>query len=99
MALSVQRSTNPVSDADRAAILASPGFGRYFTDHMVKIDWTADAGWKFWRVAPARDDLKPIKGQQTDAPKASVDPCWPDWRGPGAKICQDPPRRSHAFAR
>jgi len=52
MALSVQRSTNPVSDADRAAILASPGFGKYFTDHMVKIDWTADAGWSEGSVLP-----------------------------------------------
>jgi branched-chain amino acid aminotransferase len=52
MALSVQRSTNPVSDADRAAILASPGFGKYFTDHMVKIDWTADAGWNEGSVLP-----------------------------------------------
>jgi branched-chain amino acid aminotransferase len=52
MALSVQRSTNPVSDADRAAILASPGFGKYFTDHMVKIDWTKDGGWSDGAVVP-----------------------------------------------
>ena len=29
----------------RAEILAAPGFGKYFTDHMVRIDWTADGGW------------------------------------------------------
>src|SRR5438477_7324193 len=52
MALSVQRSTNPVPDADRAAILASPGFGKYFTDHMVTIDWTADTGWNEGSVVP-----------------------------------------------
>ena len=40
--MTVQRSTRTTSDADRAAILANPGFGRYFTDHMVQIDWTAD---------------------------------------------------------
>ena len=32
-------------EAQREAILADPGFGRYFTDHMVRVDWTADAGW------------------------------------------------------
>ena len=31
--------------AQRAAILADPGFGRYFTDHMVRADWSADGGW------------------------------------------------------
>jgi branched-chain amino acid aminotransferase len=52
MALSIQRSTHPRSDADRAAILAAPGFGQYFTDHMVKIDWTAAAGWADGDVLP-----------------------------------------------
>jgi branched-chain amino acid aminotransferase len=52
MALSVQRSTSPTSDADREAILASPGFGKYFTDHMVKIDWTAAGGWQAGSVLP-----------------------------------------------
>ena len=31
--------------AQREAILADPGFGRYFTDHMVRVDWAADTGW------------------------------------------------------
>jgi branched-chain amino acid aminotransferase len=52
MALSVQRNPNPKSDAERAAALAAPGFGQYFTDHMVKIDWTADAGWSEGAVLP-----------------------------------------------
>ncbi|MGX7682014.1 branched-chain amino acid aminotransferase [Jatrophihabitans sp. DSM 45814] len=52
MALSVQRSTHPRSDADRAAILAAPGFGKYFTDHMVKVDWTVDGGWADGEVLP-----------------------------------------------
>jgi branched-chain amino acid aminotransferase len=52
MALSVHRNPNPRSDADREAILAAPGFGRYFTDHMVKIDWTADGGWEDGAVLP-----------------------------------------------
>jgi branched-chain amino acid aminotransferase len=32
--------------------LAAPGFGRYFTDHMVRIDWTAASGWGGVEVMP-----------------------------------------------
>lgn len=35
----------PASDAERAALLADPGFGRVFSDHMVTVRWTADKGW------------------------------------------------------
>jgi branched-chain amino acid aminotransferase len=35
----------PVGDARRAEILAEPGFGKYFTDHLVSVTWTADRGW------------------------------------------------------
>src|SRR5690348_15904695 len=52
MAVSVTRNPNARSDAERAAILADPGFGRYFTDHMVRIDWTADGGWGDIQVQP-----------------------------------------------
>lgn len=43
---------NPTSPERRAEILANPGFGHYFTDHMVVIDWTEDAGWHDARVVP-----------------------------------------------
>jgi branched-chain amino acid aminotransferase len=49
---SVTRNPAPRSDEERAAILADPGFGRYFTDHMVRIDWTDGAGWGEGRVLP-----------------------------------------------
>lgn len=39
----VKHSITP--DAERQAILQDPGFGKYFTDHMVTVDWTADLGW------------------------------------------------------
>ena len=42
---------SPVSAARRAEILAAPGFGRYFTDHMVLIDYQ-DGGWQNARVVP-----------------------------------------------
>ena len=35
----------PVSAADRAALLANPGFGRVFTDHMVTIRYAEGKGW------------------------------------------------------
>lgn len=41
----VSPSTHPRSQAERDAILANPGFGNHFTDHMVAIDWTRDDGW------------------------------------------------------
>jgi branched-chain amino acid aminotransferase len=40
------------ADAEREAILADPGFGKHFTDHMVQIDWTLDDGWHDARVVP-----------------------------------------------
>ena len=47
----VTPNPTPVADADRAAILANPGFGKYFTDHMVTATWTAGEGWHDGRVA------------------------------------------------
>ena len=45
------QNPSPVSDERRAEILAAPGFGRYFTDHMVVIDY-ADGAWSDPRVVP-----------------------------------------------
>lgn len=42
MEFTVNPNQHPTSAAQRAEILANPGFGQYFTDHMVTIDWTAD---------------------------------------------------------
>lgn len=36
----------------REAILADPGFGNHFTDHMFLAEWTPDAGWEDARVVP-----------------------------------------------
>jgi branched-chain amino acid aminotransferase len=40
----------PVSAAERAALLANPGFGRVFTDHMVTIRYADGKGWYDARV-------------------------------------------------
>jgi len=56
LAFTRQPNTNPKSDAERAAILANPGFGDYFTDHTAVVDFTIDAngqgGWGNARVEP-----------------------------------------------
>jgi len=36
---------NPIPDEQVAEHLANPGFGKYFTDHMVTIDWDQEHGW------------------------------------------------------
>jgi branched-chain amino acid aminotransferase len=51
MAFTVVRNPSPRSDEERAAILAAPGFGKYFTDHMVRIDY-ADGAWGEGQVVP-----------------------------------------------
>ncbi len=38
--------------AERAEILADPGFGNHFTDHMFLAEWTVDGGWADARVVP-----------------------------------------------
>ncbi len=48
----VTRNPNPRSDAQRGEILANPGFGKFFSDHMVAIDWNKGGGWQDARVIP-----------------------------------------------
>ncbi|NNC11049.1 branched-chain amino acid aminotransferase [Planctomonas sp. JC2975] len=48
----VTRNENPTPDAEREAILANPGFGQKFTDHMVDICWSEKGGWHRPRVSP-----------------------------------------------
>jgi len=46
----IRPTTAPVSAADRAALMANPGFGRVFTDHMVTIRYSEGKGWYDARV-------------------------------------------------
>nr|WP_286981003.1 branched-chain amino acid aminotransferase [Corynebacterium sp. UBA5992] len=48
----VTRTDNPTSPAEIAEILSNPGFGKYFTDHMVTIDWNEEEGWHDAQVRP-----------------------------------------------
>ena len=44
MQISTTSSATPVDDARLAEILANPGFGIHFTDHMFTVEWTPDRG-------------------------------------------------------
>ncbi|MEP7221907.1 MAG: branched-chain amino acid aminotransferase [Novosphingobium sp.] len=46
----------PMAVESRAAVLADPGFGKVFTDHMVSIDWSEELGWH----NPVTGPLQPI---------------------------------------
>jgi branched-chain amino acid aminotransferase len=48
----LHRHPTPVSAAERAALMADPGFGRVFTDHMVTIRYADGKGWYDARVEP-----------------------------------------------
>ncbi|MBN9643057.1 branched-chain amino acid aminotransferase [Corynebacterium mendelii] len=48
----ITRTDNPTPDEKVAEILANPGFGKHFTDHMVLIDWNQTDGWHNARVEP-----------------------------------------------
>ncbi|HSN44175.1 MAG TPA: branched-chain amino acid aminotransferase [Propionibacteriaceae bacterium] len=47
----LQPNENAVSDAEREKILANPGFGDYFADHMAVASWDATDGWHSHRLA------------------------------------------------
>ncbi|HEY1135078.1 MAG TPA: branched-chain amino acid aminotransferase [Nocardioides sp.] len=52
MQISTTPNANPVDDARLAEILAAPGFGTHFTDHMLTVEWTPEEGWHAARVTP-----------------------------------------------
>lgn len=39
------KHASPTSAEKRAALMAEPGFGKVFSDHMVTIKWTGEKGW------------------------------------------------------
>jgi len=48
----VAPNENARSAAEHADIIAEPGFGKHFTDHMVDICWSERGGWHRPRVQP-----------------------------------------------
>ncbi|HLV21518.1 MAG TPA: branched-chain amino acid aminotransferase [Polyangiaceae bacterium] len=62
--LDLNPTPTPLSAADRAARMQNLGFGRYFTEHMIVIPFSADGGW-------GRGELRPYGSIALD-PAASV---------------------------
>ncbi|MBD8868977.1 branched-chain amino acid aminotransferase [Nocardioides donggukensis] len=52
MQISTTASTVAVAPERLAEILANPGFGTHFTDHMFLVEWTPDRGWHDARITP-----------------------------------------------
>ena len=52
IAFDLKPSAQPTPEEERAAALANPGFGRYFTDHMITIKWTEGRGWHDAQLQP-----------------------------------------------
>ncbi|WP_442908659.1 branched-chain amino acid aminotransferase [Homoserinibacter sp. YIM 151385] len=52
LAWAVTPNESAKTEAERAAVLADPGFGNHFTDHMVDICWSERGGWHRPRVQP-----------------------------------------------
>lgn len=52
MDITITENPTPVDDAALAEILADPGFGDHFTDHMFIVEWTPEKGWHDARVTP-----------------------------------------------
>jgi branched-chain amino acid aminotransferase len=50
--IAVEPHPSPASPERRAEILAEPGFGVYFTDHMYVAEWSPDEDWHRARVQP-----------------------------------------------
>lgn len=50
LSITTTSSPRPASDERLAEVLADPGFGKHFTDHMLLIEWTPDRGWHDARI-------------------------------------------------
>ncbi|MCW2883506.1 MAG: branched-chain amino acid aminotransferase [Streptosporangiaceae bacterium] len=48
----IQLSDHRVPETEREGILANPGWGQYFTDHMITIRYSPDSGWTDARLQP-----------------------------------------------
>ena len=50
--IEVTPAGDPVGPERLSEILANPGFGLHFTDHMLVAEWTPDRGWHDARITP-----------------------------------------------
>jgi branched-chain amino acid aminotransferase len=47
-----RQHTQPIAASRREELLATPGFGDVFSDHMVSVRWSAEVGWHDAEVGP-----------------------------------------------
>ncbi|MEV0378537.1 branched-chain amino acid aminotransferase [Nonomuraea sp. NPDC050643] len=52
LSFDVQLSDHARTAAEREQVLANPGFGQTFTDHMISVDYTEGQGWHDARLMP-----------------------------------------------
>ena len=52
LSFTIHQNPHPATDEEIAKVLEKPGFGNFFTDHMVTIDWSEDKGWHDAQVRP-----------------------------------------------
>ncbi|MER7502990.1 branched-chain amino acid aminotransferase [Nonomuraea pusilla] len=52
LSFDVQHNDHARTAAEREQVLANPGFGQTFTDHMIMIDYTEGRGWHDARLMP-----------------------------------------------
>jgi branched-chain amino acid aminotransferase len=52
MQITTTLTEHPVDDERLTEILANPGFGVHFTDHMFTVEWTPEKGWYDARITP-----------------------------------------------
>ncbi len=52
MEISFKPNPNCATQAQRNQILAAPGFGKHFSDHMVSVTWSEGRGWHDAQVMP-----------------------------------------------
>ena len=45
MEISTTLCDRPLADDRLAEVLANPGFGTHFSDHMLTAEWTPQRGW------------------------------------------------------
>jgi branched-chain amino acid aminotransferase len=48
----IKRSDQPCTAEERTRLLADPGFGRVFTDHMITVEWSQKQGWHDAALVP-----------------------------------------------
>ena len=85
LAFDLRPSATPVGDAERAALLVDPGFGRVFTDHMVTLRWSAERALTAWANSASG---RPFS-RSASAPsviQTTAEQGLPSWSGRGTSV-------------